>query len=260
VHIHHPALWTAWHIRCTLDSGWKGRRTPFMTRSPSLQTLVTQRHQGGTVGEFGRTSLLMLAASIGSADHWVMSASRGAITLTPLRMMSDEERRSSRERNVLLHLADLGYLTGTDNGGAMSATSPLSNSIGVLLFPWSLQATVAQLDMLARTSAAEIPSRFAPEDWLETWHHFVDDGEWNPEVTKGRLARLATVLPGIPKARRRHFLFGSLVGETEALALEVDPDHSSCGQGASPMTSENERRVRQVDPLVFTNPGSMPEG
>jgi hypothetical protein len=184
------------------------------------------------VGEFGRTPLLMLAASIESAGHWVMVASHGAITLTPLRMMSGEERRSTRDRAVLLHLTDLGYLTSTEGHAAMPATSPLSNSVGVLLFPWLLQATVARLDTLARTTAAEIPGHFAPEDWLETWHHFVDDAEWNPGIPKREIARLASLLPGLPVARVRHVLFGSLANEAETL----------------------EFGAREADPLVFTHP------
>jgi hypothetical protein len=211
------------------------------------------------VDEFGRTSLLMLAASIGSEDRWVMAASCGAITLTPLRMMTDDERRSATDRSALLLLTDLGYLHSTDNSGAELATSPLrTSSVVVLLLPWSLVDIVARLDVLARNTTVEIPRCYAPEDWLAAGHHFVDDGEWNPADLTSDVAKRANALRGLPAAERRHFIFGALAGETPA--LDRDLGRSSHGDGSGRTTSTTERSSRDVDPLVFTNPGSMPEG
>jgi hypothetical protein len=202
--------------------------------------------------EFGRTSLLMLAASIGSEDPWVMAASVGAVTLTPLRMMSEDERRSTVGRSVLLRLEDLGYVAATDDGATLAA-SPLSNSIGVLLLPWSLEAAVARLDHLARTTTAEIPGCYASEDWLTTGHYFFDDTDWNPAEPIDEIAKLANSLRGLPAAGRRHFIFGSLA------PIESVFDRSSGGDGSDWPRGED-RGSRDVDPLVYTNPGSVPEG
>jgi hypothetical protein len=211
------------------------------------------------MNEFGRTPLLILAASIGSSDDWVMAASSGAVTLTPLRMMSDGEYRSSSDSSALLRLTDLGYLTDTGEGTAAPSTSPLSNAVVVLLLAWPLQATVARLDALARTSIDRVPDCYAPEDWLDVSHHFVNDGEWDPMTPGDEIARRAGTLRGLPAASRRHFIFGSLAGEMVTRSLEsarAGPpvDESSRGWDASA------HGAREVDPLMFTNPGSVPEG
>lgn len=207
--------------------------------------------------EFGRMSLLRLAASIGSDDHWVMAASCAAITLTPLRMMSSEERQSAMDRSVLLRLTDLGYVEGTAEGGAEPPATPLSNSIGVLLLPWSLQAAVARLAQLARTSPVSIPGCYAPEDWLITGHIFVDDAQWGPQKGIDGLGAAANTVFGMPPAGRRHFIFGQSAGELRTLDSWVGtsshPDGTARGDHIIDESSV-------VDPLAYTNPGSVPEG
>jgi hypothetical protein len=209
------------------------------------------------VDEFGRTSLLRLAASIGSDDHWVMAASSGAITLTPLRMMSSAERQSATARSVLLRLTDLGYVDCPEDEGDAAAPSPLSNSIGVLLLPWSLQAAVARLAHLSRTSTDPIPSCYAPEDWLVTGHVFIDDGDWSAEKGTRELGPVANTLFGFPPTGRRHFMFGTLAGESGI--LESAPDASFQREGGELVSHANGERSA-VDPLAYTNPGSVPEG
>jgi hypothetical protein len=211
--------------------------------------------------EFGRTSLLMLAASIGAADDWVMSASSGAVTLTPLRMMSDEERRSTIDRSALLRLTDLGHLNGAEVDGAALTTSPLSTSVVVLLLSWSLQATVARLDAMARTSTAMIPPCYAHEDWLEVSHHFVDDGVWQRGLPSDALAKRANVLPGLPPGGRRHFIFGSPAAETET-ETETEEVKVPASQGArhGHFMQARAHGTQELDPLAYTNPGSVPEG
>ncbi len=209
------------------------------------------------MNEFGRTSLLRLAASVGSDDHWVMAASSGAITLTPLRMMSSEERRSAADRSVLLQLTDLGYVEGVGERGGAPLGSPLSNSVGVLLLPWSLQAPMARLDRIARTSPDPIPSRYAPEDWLVTGHLFVDDAAWSPGKDTAEFRLVANSRFGFPPAGRRHFIFGSIADETRV--LDVPPVASAEGASdVAPSATDEQRRT--LDPLAYTNPGSVPEG
>jgi hypothetical protein len=221
--------------------------------------LVTKETLRGAMNEFGRTSLLMLAASIGPEDPWVMAASSGAVTLSPLRMMSEDERRSTVGRSVLLRLADLGYITATDEG-ATSSTSPLSNSIGVLLLPWSLQATLARLDLVARTTTAEIPSHYAPEDWLATGHYFFDDADWSPADPIDEIARLVNSLRGLPAAGKRHFIFGSLAGELAPFTIDDGLVRSPRDDGGRTGPLREQLVTHDVDPLVYTNPGSAPEG
>lgn len=200
------------------------------------------------MGEFGRTPLLILAASIGGADDWVLAAASGALTLTPLRMMSDEERSLAIDRSALLRLTDLGYLNGSDLDVGSIVNSPLNASAVVLLLSWSLQGTVARLDGLARTSAAEVSPRFAPEDWREVSHHFVDDGERHAAVTDEAFTMRMNTLPGLPTGGRRHFIFGALADPSEAR----EPAYESVPAG--------EPGTQLVDPLVYTNPGRAPEG
>ena len=215
------------------------------------------------MGEFGPTSLLMLAASIGSSDPWVMTASSGAVTLTPYRMMSAYERLQSAEQRVLLSLTDLGHLGDTEDGRPSLVHSPLrTRSEVVLLLPWSLLSTVAELDVVARTSSREIPSRYAPEDWLTAWHHFVDGDDWGSLALGDDVTRYAGLLSKLPFTGMRHFILaasatvGSVRERHGSLALrdafaEGDSDHLTPTVGHDP---------RDVDPLVFTNPGSAPEG
>jgi hypothetical protein len=210
------------------------------------------------VDEFGRTSLLMLAASIGTNDLWVMAASTGAVTLTPLRMMSGDERRETLGRRVLLRLADLGYVTSNEHGDAEAAKSPLSTSIGVLLLPWSLQAAVARLDLIARTTDVQIPSRYAPEDWLAAGHYFFDDANWDREAPINEIARLVNSMRGLPVAGKRHFIFGSLAGESSVLD-SVHAGSHDIGRSRGGLAVE-ECSDLQIDPLAYTNPGSFPEG
>ena len=211
------------------------------------------------MGEFGETSLLMLAASIGSADPWVMAAWSGAVTLTPLRMLSKAERDAASDQSVLLCLSDLGHLVSTYDASGATPASPLrSPSEVVLLLPWSLLPAVAELDLVARTSSREIPSRYAPEDWLTTWHHFVEDDDRRLAAPMDGIAGRERMLRGLPNVGARHYVLGSLASEKSALeygftaswqrTLNTVPRH------------EHATTASATDPLVFTNPGSAPEG
>jgi hypothetical protein len=171
--------------------------------------------------------------------------------------MSSDERRSATERSVLLRLTDLGYVDGIDDRGDVPASSPLSNSIGVLLLPWSLQADVARLALLARTSSESIPSCYAPEDWLVTGHVFIDDADWSPEKGTDGFGAVANTLFGLPPAGRRHFMFGTLAGERRVFEAALDP--SSQREGGE-LLSHASAEPSTLDPLAFTNPGSVPEG
>jgi hypothetical protein len=168
--------------------------------------------------EFERTSLLTLAASIGTSDPWMMDAWSRAVTLIPLRMMSATERRSSSDQALLLDLTDLGRLRSSDDGQRTHATSPLRSQSNVaLLVPWSLLAGIAELDSAARSSSREIPSCYASDDWLTTWHHFVDDGSaWEASTHDGIVAKRRTMLHSLPFEGSWHFVLASVAVSSEA--------------------------------------------
>ena len=206
----------------------------------------------------------MLAASIGYSDPWVMSASCGAITLTPVRMMSVDERRATAEESVLLNLTDLGHLSGTADTLAISDDSPMRHrSEVVLLLPWSLASVVAELDVLARFDVGDRPRNYAPEDWLTTWHHFVEANEWQPAVKDIEIRRQTDSLRGLPFVGMRHFVLGSVATEASTHEYDMNLVLNEI-LGRSPLTptlsSVGSQTSDEVDPLIFTNPGSAPEG
>ena len=215
------------------------------------------------MSEFGGTSLLMLAASIGASDPWVMAPWSGAVTLTPLRMMSADERDAATDQAVLLCLNDLGHLVNAEDANGHAAASPLrSQSEVVLLLSWSLLPTVAELDLVARTSSRELPSQYAPEDWLTAWHHFVEDDSWRPSAPVDEIAGRENTLRGLPFAGSRHYVLGSLASESSALEFGFTPStqRSLVHAASHEHVTTRERDAGPVEPLVFTNPGSAPEG
>lgn len=213
------------------------------------------------MSEFEQTSLLILAASIGTSDPWVMTALSGAVTLTPYRMMSAFERLQSAEQRALLCLTDLGHLGDSDDGRPSLVASPVRvRSEVVLLLPWSLLPIVAELDVVARTTSRKIPNCYAPEDWLTAWHHFVDVDDWGPLALDKDASMRADILSKLPFMGVQHFILAAgpyvsiprVDSRHEALHDEIDVhDH---------MSAAMEHELRDVDPLAFTNPGSTPEG
>ena len=216
------------------------------------------------MGEFGGTSLLMLAASIGASDPWVMAPWSGAVTLTPLRMMSADERDAATDHAVLLCLSDLGHLVSAEDANGHATASPLrSQSEVVLLLSWSLLPIVAELDLVARTSSRELPSRYAPEDWLTAWHHFVEDDSWRPSAPVDEIASRENTLRGLPFAGSRHYVLGSLASESSAHEFGFTPSSQRSLAVAARHgndTAAPADAAGPVDPLTFTNPGSAPEG
>lgn len=159
-----------------------------------------------------RSALFMMAACIGPSDPWVLTVGTGAVRLAPLRLMSLREQRSVPAAGVLLDLTDLGCI-GADctKGLAEPSTSPLRNRPEVvLLFPWSLVSTVTELEELARTAPYQYEPRFAPEDWLATWHHFLDADEWPPAPLVKSMAPQARVVSPVLSAQRRHVVLAAV--------------------------------------------------
>jgi hypothetical protein len=201
------------------------------------------------MGEFGQTSLLMLAASIGPSDPWVMAASSSAVTLTPYRMMSADEQLDSQDR-VLLRLTDLGHLGHPFDGRPSAVLSPVrSRSQVVLLLPWALLATIAELDVVARTSSREIPHCYAPEDWLTVGHHFVDGGDWAPLVLDGDISRRADMLSQLPFTGMRHFIsavrlpVNSVLENRRRLAFHALLDGAGGGDRNAPVMDQGLRAL-----------------
>ena len=214
--------------------------------------------------EFQRTSLLMLAASIIDSDPWVMDATSCAVTLTPLRMMSGPERMSISDLSVLLDLTDLGRLGGTEGDRGALVTSPLRSQCHVvLLLPWSLLSSIAELDHQARTTSREIPRCYASDDWLTTWHHFIEGGDWELSDHDNIPAKCIAMLHSLPFEGSWHFVLASAAGSSSAIRSEIDLlQHSLQGSadGVGEGVTSRERALLAVDPLTFTNPGSAPEG
>jgi hypothetical protein len=193
-----------------------------------------------------------------------MTASSGAVTLTPYRMTSDFERLQSAEQRAFLSLTDLGHLGGAGDGGSSLISSPVpSRSEVVLLLPWSLLSIVAELDVVARTTSRKIPSCYAPEDWLTAWHHFVDVDDWGPLALEEDAGVRADILSKLPFMGTRHFI---LATDPDVRIPHVDSHRVALHNTEdSPYVHDHvaaamERELRDVDPLVFTNPGSTPEG
>jgi hypothetical protein len=212
------------------------------------------------VGEFRQTSLLMLAASILPSDPWVMAASSGAVTLTPLRMLSPEDRHATSEVRLLLDLADLGYVgRAGDPRHTRPGSPPTTQTEIVLLLPWSMISAVAELDLSARTSTRELSKSFAPEDWIVTWHHFIDGTDWELEADT---VQRTNVLRALPLPGLRHFVLCEKASElsTNAEAGGGVPilfaDGVVSGRGEP---SFHGQRGRHLDPLAFTNQGGPPD-
>jgi hypothetical protein len=168
--------------------------------------------------EFGETSMLTLAASIGTSDLWVMAAWSEAVTLTPLRMLSRAELEAAREKSVLLCLSDLGHLGGSDNVADGTSTSPLrSMSDVVLLLSWSLLPAVAELDLVARRCTRTIPDRYAAEDWLTTWHHFVEADDQQQRLNAQYTAGYERLFRGLPFVGAHHVVLGTLASKHDSL-------------------------------------------
>jgi hypothetical protein len=204
------------------------------------------------VSEFRPTSLLMLAASIVPADPWVMAASARAVTLTPLRMLSPEECPTESQR-VLVSLTDLGYVGRADR-------SPLASQPDVvLLLPWSMASTIAELDLAARNDVANAPATFAPEDWIMTWHHFIDVAD--SEASREDTVRRADLLRALPFSGIRRFVLGERIGDLPADWAAAEGHLARDGDtGDGVESSALAERLQVPNPLVFSNPGSAPEG
>jgi hypothetical protein len=177
-------------------------------------------------------------------------------------MMSDFERLQSAEQRVLLCLTDLGHLGDSTDGEPSLVPSPVrARSEVVLLLPWSLLSTVAELDVVARTTTRQISSSYAPEDWLTAWHHFVDGEDWGPLALDDDATKRAAILRKLPFTGLRHFILAASVMANLATAdsrpVALQGLVSAGRQGY--LTREGECESA-VDPLVFTNPGSAPEG
>jgi hypothetical protein len=212
--------------------------------------------------EFQPTSLLILAASIDTSDPWVMDASSGAVTLTPFRMMAATERRSISAQSVILDLTDLGHVGGADGDRRTLIASPLrSQSRVVLLLPWSLLSSIAVLDNMARSSSREIPRCYASDDWLSTWHHFIEDGDWEALDHERVVERCTTLLPSLPFFGSWHFVLALVAASSSAIRDEIDLSQREVHDTAvAPLASSIRQGAGNHDPLTFTNPGSPPEG
>ena len=131
----------------------------------------------------------------------------------------------------------------------------------VLLLPWSLLSTVAELDALARTTARTISSDFAPEDWRPAWHHFVADEEWEPLALGDDPTRRAAILSRLPFTGMRHFVLAkSAMANLASSGRPVGALASLGSAGQHKIVTRGVEHERDVDPMVFTNPGGAPEG
>lgn len=167
--------------------------------------------------------MFTMAATIGTREPWVVAAASGAVRMMPVRMLSTAERQGVTEDSVVLRLTDLGHLGGVASGDVGADRSPFRvRTEIVLLLPTSHISTIASLDVLARSSQYEYSPHFAPEDWLTTWHHFVDSDDRDP--LGDEMGECARRLSYLPSSVRRQYVFGVLAGEdVDTGALGADP-------------------------------------
>lgn len=159
-----------------------------------------------------RPSLFMMAACIGDVDPWVLTASSGTVRLAPLRLMSLLEQRALPDAAVLLDLRDLGCIRGQVPNEL--AESPPSSPLGmrsdvVLMVPWSLLPSIAELEGHARMVPCGYEPSFAPEDWLPAWHHFIDTEEMSSTDLFETVCQ-RTGAPRLPSAKRRRYVLGTV--------------------------------------------------
>jgi hypothetical protein len=195
-----------------------------------------------------RPSLFTKAVSISRSDPWVLATSAGTMRLAPLRTMSSHDRRSLPEESVLFDLTELGHIDRSCGGDSpTSAAIPLRPEV-ILLLPWSVVPTLARLGQLARGSPA---GDWAPdEDWLPTWHHFVDDKDTRPAAMALAMTRRAHALDFLLSPGSRRYVFGT-----------VRSDRHKCGAGDLELASINGgrnvsagERDSSVSGMVIPNP------
>lgn len=161
-----------------------------------------------------RPSLFMMAACI-AADPWVLTSNAGAVRLAPLRLMSIREQRAMPGAAVLLDLTDLGCVVeGCSDEFEPAAPSPLRmRSEVVLLVPWSLLPTVAELASHARAAPYRYEPRFAPEDWLPAWHHFIAaDERPSSHLARPTERRAGLRARASSSTRQRQYVLGTVRG------------------------------------------------
>lgn len=154
----------------------------------------------------------MRAAPIWKPDPWVLTSASGAVRLAPLRLMTLREQKSVPDTGVLLDLTNDGHFDGSNTTGPSEPpVSPLATSSEVvLLLPWSLLPTIAELEAHARITSSDYQPHFAPEDWLATWHHFVATEEWTSSCTLSAVAQGARSLQFLPSDRGRRYVIGTM--------------------------------------------------
>ncbi|HEV3212030.1 MAG TPA: hypothetical protein VGZ03_01400 [Acidimicrobiales bacterium] len=172
--------------------------------------------------------------------------------------MTTQEQRSVPTAAVILSLTDLRYVAASSPGEpAAPATSPLAiRSEVVLLLPWSLLPTIAALEAHARATPYEHDPQFAPEDWLPTWHHFVDADEQLTSRVVEAMSQKARVLELAPSATRRHHVFGTVRQTREMLPLTV----STAPEGSTDEADRHGQDTRAAESIgslnVLVTPGT----
>jgi hypothetical protein len=188
----------------------------------------------------------MMAASIGTSDPWVLSSAHGTVLLAPLRLMSMREQQIVPDAGELMDLYDLGYTAGVhaeDLGGAPG--SPVTGrSEVVILLPWSLLPVIAKLEAHARATPFEHDPQFAPEDWLATWHHFIEFNPQSPPRDVELLAREAVGLQLAQSPRRRHLVLGTIWESRGSV------DNSTDERGTSPREARHDGQMLPSAPAT----------
>jgi hypothetical protein len=187
-----------------------------------------------------RPSLFMRAAPIGVSDPWVLAATSGSVRLTPIRMMSAQDRRRLPEEGVLLNLTELGLF---DRDGAQEACTSLLTPTRfqvVLLLPWSVVPTLVGLDALARRSSFDSP--LPDDDWLATWHHFVEAGDTPSPMVAPTMTRTASALDVLLSPGPWRYVFGAVCGDRQRSSADRFDVASVKGDN----TKGDDRRVAKI--------------
>jgi hypothetical protein len=176
-----------------------------------------------------RPSLFVMAACIEPTDPWVLTSTSGAVRLGPLRLMSLRHPRSIPDAAALLDVTDLGTTAvSVSNVYTDVEPSPLRvRSEVVLLVPWSLLPTIAELEARTHTAPYEYDRGFAPEDWLPAWHRFITIDESSPQGMPPTTVQRPGDPLGAPCMRTRQYVLGTVRRHRGVGSRGSDPDKST---------------------------------
>jgi hypothetical protein len=161
-------------------------------------------------------SLRTLSNRIAATDPWEMKPFFGVVRLAPCDSTASSTPNESSESNVQVNLFDLGFIDGGGCDGLLKLReSPINlRSEVVLLLPASLRLQIADLCGQARSSSVDHANYLQSQEWLPTWHRFIDVDEGLPVDLFDELKKTAAIENHHQSGTTsRRYVFGSLPQE-----------------------------------------------